>query len=140
MRGLVDARDELFDARTALFGDELGRRPEPAHVGRAVPHHERRVLRAQAPADDFVHRVFRCGGRFYRNPGVDAENAPPSDDAGRVDLDHRFPDARRVGRESHRLLARAAPVLRRDPSHHRGGERDRACDEDKADDAHATPH
>jgi len=37
MRGLVDARDELFDARTALFRDELGRRSEPAHVGRAMP-------------------------------------------------------------------------------------------------------
>jgi len=26
MRGLVDALDELFDARAALFGDKLGRR------------------------------------------------------------------------------------------------------------------
>src|SRR5882762_10941769 len=37
-RGAVDARDEFFDARTAFFGDELGRRSEPAHVGCAMPH------------------------------------------------------------------------------------------------------
>jgi len=138
MRGLVDACDEFFDACTALFGDDLGRRSEPAHVGRAMPHHERGVLRAQAPADDLVHGVLGRGGAFHRNPGVDAENAPPSDDAGRVDLDDRIPGGRGVGSESYRFLARAAPVLRGDPAHHRGG--DRACDEDKADDAHATPH
>src|SRR5467141_640285 len=90
-RGLVDARDEFFDARTAFFGDELGRRSEPAHVGRAMPHHEGGVLRAQPPADDLVHGVFGRGGALHRNPGVNAENAPPSDDAGRVDLDDRIP-------------------------------------------------
>src|SRR6267378_7082824 len=139
-RGLVDARDEFFDACAALFGDELGRRSEPAHVGRAMPHHERRVLRAQAPADDLVHRVLRSSGRFHRDPGVDPENAPPSDDTGRVHLDDRIPGAPRVGREAYRLLAGGAPVLRGDPAYHSGGERDRACEEDKADDTHVTPH
>ena len=105
-----------------------------------MPHHERGVLRAQPPADDFVNGVLSRSGRFHRDPGVDAENPPPSDDAGCVDLDDRFPGGSGVGRESHRLLARAAPVLRGDPAYHRGGERDRAYDEDKADDVHATPH
>src|SRR5258706_949154 len=37
MRSLVDARDELLDAWTALFGDELGCRSEPAQVAGAMP-------------------------------------------------------------------------------------------------------
>jgi hypothetical protein len=106
-----------------------------------LPNQRASGARWQPPADDLVYGVLALRSGLHRDPGVHAEHAAPTDDAGRVDLDDRLCVGRGIGREPHRFLACGAPILRVDPADHGRTERDRACHGEKSeDDTHATPH
>src|SRR5207253_2836054 len=81
VRRLVDARDQLVDAGTALLGVELRLAAEPARVRIAMADDERRVGIAKAPADDLVDGPLRRIARLDRHPGMNAEEALPAPSA-----------------------------------------------------------
>jgi hypothetical protein len=130
--------DALINTRTAPVEQDLRPSPEPVIVrSHPVDAHRRSAIGDTKPEDLIASKAGRSG-RFYRNPGMDRENAAPRHGRGGKHLDHRFLRPRGIGREAGWIASRLAP--RHASPRVRQAEADQHGGQNKTSRSNAGPH